>query len=168
MDEWYPELIEIEEKAKEVLYRPTNPCPSTAVYISLSLCPQAASRLLYVIDDQTRAVASMVEVADFIGSGRDVLVVVDDIVGESPAIGGDVLSRREVEDLNRGRAFVRTVTEAAGGSLVESNVHRAVSRLVDVREREGERREMGRRGRESGRECVLFMPLDLEMGSGEQ
>ena len=90
--------------------------------------------LLYVIDDQTRAVSSMVEVANFVGSGRDVLVVVSDIRGESPVISGDILTPREVEDLNRGRAFVRTVSEAAG-NLVESSVRRAVSSLLDVSSR---------------------------------
>ena len=73
----------------------------------------------------------MVEVANFVGSGRDVLVVVSDIRGESPVISGDILTPREVEDLNRGRAFVRTVSEAAG-NLVESSVQRAVSSLLDV------------------------------------
>ena len=73
----------------------------------------------------------MVEVANFVGSGRDVLVVVSDIQGESPVISGDVLTPREVEDLNRGREFVRTVSETAG-NLVESSVHRAVSSLLDV------------------------------------
>ena len=56
----------------------------------------------------------MVEVANFIGAGRDVLVVVSDIRGESPVIGRDVLSPREVEDLNRGRGFVRTIAESGG------------------------------------------------------
>ncbi|CAI8039010.1 hypothetical protein GBAR_LOCUS21707, partial [Geodia barretti] len=107
VDHWSPELIDIEEEAK-----------------------QAASTLLYVIDDQTRAVSSMVEVANFVGSGRDVLVVVSDIQGESPVISGDVLTPREVKDLNRGREFVRTVSETAG-NLVESSVHRAVSSLLD-------------------------------------
>jgi hypothetical protein len=108
VDHWSPELIDIEEEAK-----------------------QAATTLLYVIDDQTRAVSSMVEVANFVGSGRDVLVVVSDIQGESPVISGDVLTPREVEDLNRGREFVRTLSETAG-NLVESSVHRAVSSLLDL------------------------------------
>ena len=92
---------------------------------------QAASKLFFVIDDQTRAVASMVEVAYFVGNGRDLLVVVDDITGDAPAIGGDRLSHREVEDLNRGRAFVRSVTDE-GGCLLEATIHKAVSALVDV------------------------------------
>ena len=73
----------------------------------------------------------MIEVTDFVGSDRDVLVVVDDITGENPAIGGDRLSCREVEDLNRGRAFVRAIADE-GGCLVHSTVHKAVTALVDV------------------------------------
>ena len=84
-----------------------------------------------MIDDKTRAVASMIEVAEFIGSGRDVLVVVDDIKEEAPSIGGERLSRREVEDLNRGREFVRTITDA-GGCLVGATIHKVVTALVDV------------------------------------
>lgn len=70
----------------------------------------------------------MVEVADFVGSSRDVLVVVDDITGEAPVISGDRVSRREMEDLNRGRAFVRNITDRSG-CLVEETVHKA---LMDV------------------------------------
>lgn len=44
VDEWYPELIEVEEQAKT-----------------------AASLLLFVIDNQTRAISSMVEVAYLVG-----------------------------------------------------------------------------------------------------
>ena len=44
VDEWYPELIEIEEQAKS-----------------------DASLLLFVVDNQTRAVSSMVEIAYFAG-----------------------------------------------------------------------------------------------------
>lgn len=84
-----------------------------------------------MIDDQTRAVASMIEAADFLGSSRDVLVVVNDITGDAPMIGGDRLSRREVEDLNRGRAFVRSITDKSG-CLVEETVQEALTALVDV------------------------------------
>ena len=44
VDEWYPELIEVEEQAK-----------------------QSASMLFFVIDNQTRAVSSMIEIAYFAG-----------------------------------------------------------------------------------------------------
>ena len=64
VEEWYPELIEIEEQAK-----------------------MAASMLLFVVDDRTRAVASMVEVAHLTGLGRELVLVVEDIQGESPQVG---------------------------------------------------------------------------------
>lgn len=65
VEEWYPELMEIEEQAK-----------------------QAASVLLFVVDDKTRAVASMVEVAHLAGLGRELVLVVEDIRGENPQVGG--------------------------------------------------------------------------------
>ena len=46
VEEWYPELIEVEERAKD-----------------------SASLLFFVIDSQTRAVSSMVEIAFFAGEG---------------------------------------------------------------------------------------------------
>lgn len=47
VDEWYPELIEVEERAKD-----------------------AATLLFFVIDSQTRAVSSMVEIAFFAGENH--------------------------------------------------------------------------------------------------
>ena len=92
---------------------------------------QTASKLFYVVDNQTRSVASMVEIAFYVGSGRDLVSVVDDITGDSPSIGGERLCCREVQDLNRGREFVRRVMEEADCSL-EPSVSQAVSRLIDV------------------------------------
>lgn len=97
VEEWYPELMEIEEQAK-----------------------QAASVLLFVVDDKTRAVASMVEVAHLAGLGRELVLVVEDIRGENPQIAEDALSRREAEDLNRGRAFVRNLVEQENSVLTGS------------------------------------------------
>ena len=59
------------------------------------------------------------------------MAVVDDIIGDSTGVGGEGLSCREVADLNRGREFVRRVMEG-NGSVLESTVSQAVSRLVDV------------------------------------
>ncbi|XP_064396027.1 uncharacterized protein LOC135343031 [Halichondria panicea] len=108
VDEWYPELIEVEERAKD-----------------------AASLLFFVIDSQTRAVSSMVEMAFFAGMGRDLVVVVDDILKDSPRIGDDQLSSREVEDLNRGRAFVRSLLET-GGSLLALSVQDGVKASSEI------------------------------------
>lgn len=102
VEEWYPELIEVEERAKD-----------------------SASLLFFVIDSQTRAVSSMVEIAFFAGIGRDLVVVVDDISTQKPKIGDDTPSPREVEDLNRGRAFVRSLLEA-GGSVLATEVEEGI------------------------------------------
>ena len=64
------------------------------------------------------------------------IVVVEDIIGASPSIGGEVLSEREVQDLNRGRAFVRHYLES-GNSVLETTVDTAVQTTAKVREVEG-------------------------------
>ncbi len=68
MDEWYPELIEVEERAKD-----------------------SASLLFFVIDSQTRAVSSMVEIAFFAG----------ELIGHVPYIAG--IFGNEAIDLHCGR-----------------------------------------------------------------
>ena len=88
VEEWYPELMEIEEQAK-----------------------QAASVLLFVVDDKTRAVASMVEVAHLAGLGRELVLVVEDIRGENPQVGGAGRDGGERE----GRGVEKTVEEEEGG-----------------------------------------------------
>ena len=65
------------------------------------------------------------------GIGRDLVVVVDDIPTQSPKIGDDTLSSREVEDLNRGRAFVRNLLEA-GGSVLATGVEEGIRASAQV------------------------------------
>ncbi|XP_065916741.1 uncharacterized protein [Dysidea avara] len=91
VDEWYPELMEIEEKAK-----------------------QRATVLLFVIDSCTRAVASMVEASYLAACGRNVVMVVHFFDTTNPTIAGDVLSEMEVKDLNRGRLFVSNIFHLKG------------------------------------------------------
>lgn len=67
-----------------------------------------------------------------LGIGRELVVVVEDIQGEDPKIGSETLSRREVEDLNRGRAFVRNLAEHSG-SILEPTVAKGVETSVRVR-----------------------------------
>ena len=59
------------------------------------------------------------------------IVVVEDISGPNPRISDDRLSQREVEDLNRGRAFVRHFLES-GNSILEDSVHMAVQTTAKV------------------------------------
>ena len=61
VDEWYPELMDIEEQAKLVMLLYMK-CVCVSV-----ICAQKADVLLFVVDNRTRAVASMVEASYFAG-----------------------------------------------------------------------------------------------------
>ncbi len=66
------------------------------------------------------------------GLGRDLVVVVDDVSsGDAGTVGGDTLSGREVEDLNRGRAFVRSLLET-GGSVLAASVQDGIKASAEV------------------------------------
>ena len=70
VEEWYPELIEVEAEARK-----------------------GAALLFFVIDNCTRAVSSMVEIAYLVGGGRDTVVTVEDVCNTG-RISGDALSER--------------------------------------------------------------------------
>lgn len=82
---WRPELVTIEARAKET-----------------------ADDLLFVIDRNTRAVASMIEATEYMTAGREVWLVVEDIA-DGTEITGSVITGRELEDLNNAREYLRDV-----------------------------------------------------------
>ncbi|XP_065829039.1 uncharacterized protein [Oscarella lobularis] len=82
VETWHPDLIEIEEKAKD-----------------------AAEAFFFVIDNQTRAIASMVEVAYLSASGKPIILTLIDYP-ETITIDGTVLEDGELQDLVRGRIFL--------------------------------------------------------------
>lgn len=84
---WHSGLIAVEAEAKE-----------------------KAAVLLFVVDGATRGLASMIEVATTIMSGRAVVVVVDH-VPEGAVIAGDSVSDNERKDLNRARDYLVNVVE---------------------------------------------------------
>lgn len=65
---------------------------------------------LFVITDETRGVASLVEAAYRIGCGGKMALVVID-VDEETMIDENYLSEQEIKDLNRGRAYLREIAE---------------------------------------------------------
>ena len=87
VDEWHSGLVETEANAKT-----------------------EASVLLFVVDDSTRALASLVEVAATVSSGKNVVVVVQ-YIAENTSIAGDLVSENERKDLNRGRHYLVSVIE---------------------------------------------------------
>src|SRR5215472_58424 len=67
-----------------------------------------AEVLLFVITDQTRGVASVAEVAYLIAAHRSLALVLNDLTEES-RIDGQTICKAEMDDLNRGRIFIRTM-----------------------------------------------------------
>ena len=87
VENWTPELVEVEACAK-----------------------RDAVVLLFVIDRDTRAVASMNEVVEEICRGREVVLVVQDMDPDSElALGPNLL-----KDLNRGRVYLRDIAQRYG------------------------------------------------------
>ena len=87
VDEWTPDLIHIESMAKA-----------------------SAAVLVFVIDDQTRALASMLEVSECIASGRTVLLCVK-LVEAGAVMQGVPVEPAEVKDLNRARQYLMECAE---------------------------------------------------------
>ena len=87
VDEWSEDLVALEAKRK-----------------------QEASILLFVVDGSTRSIASMVEAAELIASGRKVIIVLEDIV-TGKVIAGQPVKGRELKDLNRARAYLADVAQ---------------------------------------------------------
>lgn len=107
VDDWSPELIDIERKAKA-----------------------QACNYLFVIDGQTRAIASMIEAAGLITSMiPEIMYLVVDDIPEGAEIDGALVSKRELQDLNRGRAYLRAIAEAADVTVYES-VTKAVEAII--------------------------------------
>lgn len=91
MSTWHPGMVVVEEAAKE------------------------SSRVLFfVIDNQTRAVASMVEACYLVSSCRKLMLIVNALTNSSLKICDDALSPAECEELNQTRAYLSELVELMG------------------------------------------------------
>lgn len=68
---------------------------------------------LFVISNESRGVASLVEAAYRIGSGGKIALAIID-VDEETIIDGNCLGEQEIKDLNRGRAYLREIANDQG------------------------------------------------------
>ena len=109
VDDWYPELIQIEEDAK-----------------------RNSNIKFFVFDSETRGIASLVETA-FMASINWKLVVVLHYLSESKevTIAGETLLKQEVKDLNRGRSFLCDILERLGIPVFD-NLTEALKCTCDV------------------------------------
>lgn len=106
VDDWAPELVEIEAKAKA-----------------------QASNYLFVIDGQTRAIASMVEAAGLLVEDPSAMYLVVMDIASYTVINGAPISDRELRDLNRGRAYLRELANRYD-VIVHESVTAAVRAII--------------------------------------
>lgn len=94
----------------------------------------AAEVLMFVINEDTRGVASCAEVGYLIASGRPVALVLRDI-NAGANVNGEVLSAYQADDLNRGRIFVRTMAKQHGVPVFDNVADAAEYAVRLVKER---------------------------------
>lgn len=104
--DWKPELVAIEAKAKE-----------------------EAACLLFIIDGETRGIASMLEALSQAGLGRRVFVCCDDIP-DGTVIEGQTVTGRELKDLNRARAYFRDEIQNHKTATFRGNTESAVGAAI--------------------------------------
>jgi len=105
VDDWSEELVQIEAHAKE-----------------------NAKALLFVIDNQTRAITSCLEATEFICVGRVVSLVVSPDIAAASSIDGEPVRPRELKDLNRARRYLCDVAHRHGVE-VHKDVRSAMSNI---------------------------------------
>ncbi|XP_037269741.2 NDT-like domain-containing protein raw isoform X5 [Rhipicephalus microplus] len=89
--QWIPELIELENQAKE-----------------------NAKVMMFVIDNQTRSVASMIESAHIAGTRRKLILILTEQSPPGSLVLGEPISEKEYRDLQQGRNYLRDLVEMHG------------------------------------------------------
>eukprot|EP00742_Colponemidia_sp_Colp-10_P010764 GILJ01011856.1.p1 GENE.GILJ01011856.1~~GILJ01011856.1.p1 ORF type:complete len:174 (+),score=10.89 GILJ01011856.1:41-562(+) len=109
VEEWRPELMELEAAAQ-----------------------RDAQVLLFVIDDSSRGIASIVEAAYFIGLGRHVILVLD-ILHRHSSFEGELVGTKETEDINRGRKYLRKIASTSRNCVVFQRILDALHHICQKR-----------------------------------
>lgn len=100
--QWIPELIEIENQAKE-----------------------NAKVMFFVIDNQTRSVACMIETAHIAGTQRKLILVLNDQAPPGSLVLGEPISEKEYVDLKQGRDYLRDIVQMQGIPVFQG-IHEAL------------------------------------------
>lgn len=95
--QWIPELIELENQAKE-----------------------NAKVMMFVIDNQTRSVASMIESAHIAGTRRKLILILTEQSPPGSLVLGEPISEKEYSDLQQGRDYLRDLVEMRGIPVFQS------------------------------------------------
>merc|ERR1712054_563823 len=149
VDDWYPELMAIENRAKK-----------------------EAAVNLFVIDGDTRALMSIIEAVEHIATRRAVAVAVLADVHPGHKIGVDEISASESKDLNRARGYLRDVASRFGVP-VHCSVKEAVSDAIEqLAEHARSRSDTAHTGQTQGHRglwvstarCVAGLPAERQGG----
>jgi len=108
VDDWSPELVEVEAAAKA-----------------------NAETLLFVIDPQTRAIVSIMEALAYAGQGRDVVIVNLGNIADGTVIAGQTVTGRELKDLNRARSYLADLVKDFSNTVVFDSIDAAVEYLIE-------------------------------------
>jgi len=108
VDDWHDGLVELEATAKD-----------------------NAKVLMFVIDNSTRAIASILEATEYTCIGRVVSLVVLGELQEGQEIDGELIGTREAKDLNRARKYLRDVAKRHGVE-VHNDVRSALFNLKEL------------------------------------
>lgn len=100
--QWGPELIELENQAK-----------------------QNAEVMFFVIDNQTRSVASMIEAAQIAGTQRKLILVVHEFEKPGSVVMGETITEKEFRDLQQGQRYLQDLVERQGIPVFD-NINHAV------------------------------------------
>ena len=114
VDDWYPALMAEEARAKKT-----------------------AKAMLFVIDSETRGIASMVEVTEYITAGRRLVLVIKNIE-DGHEIGGHKIEGNELKDLNRGRAYLADVADRYHIPVYTDVIHATIHAIKIMQDRETE------------------------------
>jgi hypothetical protein len=102
VEDWHEGLVQLEADAKE-----------------------HSRLLLFVIDGQTRAVASILEATEYTVAGRELFLVVDNMV-DGVEVDGEQITGRQLKDLNRARAYLRDLASRHSNARIFETVEQAV------------------------------------------
>ncbi len=90
----------------------------------------AAAVLLFVINRETRGVATVAEVAYYMGLGRQLALAITDIP-HNASLYDQPLHQSEIDDLNRGRIFLRTMARVHNIPVFDT-VEKAVNHAIHL------------------------------------
>ncbi|MCA9357213.1 nucleoside 2-deoxyribosyltransferase domain-containing protein [Candidatus Nomurabacteria bacterium] len=113
--------------------------PQVADWHSGLMALEAAAKeesniLLFVIDGQTRAIASILESVEYTMAGRKVVLVINQ-VPDGTVIAGQVVTGRELKDLNRAREYLGELADRHDNVTVYEDVASAVQAILDDRQK---------------------------------